>query len=116
MLHLSLLYHHVAARVPCQRLSRGDYTAQSLFTVTGTPPRRGGSVRPRRTTKRVKADMERLYAYCESCPRIEELLKAYLAHASSSSRFLLLTYLQLYRVIPVSRIPRFHWRRYWVLR
>ena len=56
-------------------------------------------------TKRVKADMERLYAYCESCPRIEELLKAYLAHASSSSRFLLLTYLQLYRVIPVSTFP-----------
>ena len=53
----------------------------------------------------VKGDMERLYAYCESCPRIEELLKAYLAHASSSSRFLLLTYLQLYRVIPVSTFP-----------
>ena len=74
-------------------------------------PRRGGSVRPRRTTKRVKADMERLYACCESCPRIEELLKAYLAHASSSSRFLLLTYytLQLYRAI-----PRFHRHRYTV--
>ena len=43
----------------------------------------------------VKGDMERLYAYCESCPRIEELLKAYLAHASSSSRFLLLTYYTL---------------------
>ena len=40
--------------------------------------------------------MERLYAYCESCPRIEELLKAYLAHASSSSRFLLLTYYTLH--------------------
>ena len=56
----------------------------------------------------VKGDMERLYAYCENCPRIEELLKAYLAHASSSSRFLLLTYLQLsavYRVIPVSTFP-----------
>ena len=43
----------------------------------------------------VKGDMERLYAYCENCPRIEELLKAYLAHASSSSRFLLLTYYTL---------------------
>ena len=55
--------------------------------------------------------MERLYAYCESCPRIEELLKAYLAHASSSSRFLLLTdyTLQLYRAI-----PRFHRHRYTV--
>ena len=53
----------------------------------------------------VKGDMERLYAYCDNCPRIEELLKAYLAHASSSSRFLLLTYLQLYRVIPVSTFP-----------
>eukprot|EP00966_Prymnesium_polylepis_P067051 1556546-Prymnesium_polylepis.1 len=25
---------------------------------------------------RVRADMQRIYAYCENCPRIEELLKA----------------------------------------